>query len=83
MEKKQYWFPVRPARNGWGWGLPLVWQGWLVYAIFFALLIAGPILLAPFGVLALMANGCASGGFLLLMCFWKGEPQSMRDNNSP
>jgi hypothetical protein len=25
------WFPAK--RYGWGWGLPLVWQGWLVYGI--------------------------------------------------
>ncbi len=83
MEQKKYWFPVRPARNGWGWGLPQVWQGWVVYLVFFVLLIGGSILLAPYGELALIANGFASGGFLLAMAFWKGEPLSMRDNSSP
>lgn len=80
---KRYWFPVRPARNGWGWGLPLVWQGWFVLLIFLMLLIGGSVMLASCGVLALIANGFASGAFLLAMLFWKGEQQSMRDNSSP
>ncbi|GAB3465218.1 hypothetical protein GCM10027321_30030 [Massilia terrae] len=83
MATKRYWFPVRPARGGWGWGLPVVWQGWVVYLIFFVLLIGGSIVLSPYGTLAVVANGFVSGGFLLAMAFWKGEPQSMRDDSSP
>ncbi|WP_269146578.1 hypothetical protein [Xanthomonas oryzae] len=30
-DKKDYWFPAKTY--GWGWGLPTVWQGWLVYGI--------------------------------------------------
>ncbi len=26
--EKKYWFPAK--RYGWGWGIPNVWQGWLV-----------------------------------------------------
>jgi len=83
MQEKHYWFPVRPARNGWGWGFPSVWQGWVVLMAFFVLLIGGSIVLAPHGVLGLIANGLVSGGFLLAMAFWKGEPQRMRSNSSP
>jgi hypothetical protein len=82
METKRYWFPVRPSGDGWGWGLPMVWQGWVVYLIFFALLIGGSIVLAPYGILVVAANGFVSGGFLLAVAFWKGEPQIMRDNTS-
>jgi len=78
VENKRYWFPVRPARDGWGWGLPLVWQGWMVYLIFFVLLVGGSIALEKYGVLALIANGFFAGGFMLVMAYWKGEPQSMR-----
>lgn len=83
VEKKRYWFPVRPARNGWGWGLPSVWQGWVAILIFLALLVGGSITLLRFGQLAVIANGFVSGGFLLAILFWKGEPQSIRDNSSP
>jgi hypothetical protein len=61
----------------------LVWEGWAVILIFFVLLFGGSIILAPHGVLALITNGVVAGGFLLAMAFWKGEPQSMRDTNSP
>ncbi|MDP3671979.1 MAG: hypothetical protein Q8R69_20105 [Telluria sp.] len=60
MREKQYWFPARPASNGWkfGWGLPTAWQGWAVYAVFILSLIGGQILLAPFGQLALVTHLC-------------------------
>ncbi|HEY8228854.1 MAG TPA: hypothetical protein VIG31_00195 [Rhodanobacteraceae bacterium] len=28
IQPRQYWFPAK--RYGWGWGLPVVWQGWAV-----------------------------------------------------
>jgi len=31
--KKDIWF--RAKTYGWGWGLPLKWQGWLVYFLYF------------------------------------------------
>ena len=83
MDDQRYWFPVRPARNGWGWGLPLVWQGWAVMVLFFVLLIGGMIILAPYGAFVLAAHGCVSGALLVGVMFWKGEPQRMRDNSSP
>jgi len=83
VNERRYWFPVRPARNGWGWGLPLVWEGWAVLVLFFALLIGGEIALASHGALVLAAWGLLMGALLLAICFWKGEPQSMRDQRSP
>lgn len=38
-EKPAFWFPVK--RYGWGWGLPVRWQGWLVFVLYAALLYAG------------------------------------------
>jgi hypothetical protein len=83
MDTRRYWFPVRPARNGWGWGLPVVWEGWAVLLGYFAVLIGGIILLAPFGELAIIGYSLALGALLLAIFFWKGEPQSMRDESSP
>jgi hypothetical protein len=34
-DTKNYWF--RAQRYGWGWGLPLTWQGWIIviaYTVF-------------------------------------------------
>jgi hypothetical protein len=54
-----------------------------VLAGFFVLLIGGEIALAPHGGLVLAAWGLLMGALLLAICFWKGEPQSMRDEGSP
>jgi hypothetical protein len=32
QSESNYWFPA--GRYGWGWGLPVRWQGWLVLAAF-------------------------------------------------
>ena len=78
MDEKRYWFPVRPAGNGWGWGLPRVWQGWAVLLAFLVLLIGGVIVLAPHGQLAIIAYGCFLGVLLAAVAAWKGEPESLR-----
>jgi len=31
-QEQNYWFPAK--RYGWGWGIPVTWQGWAVMAIF-------------------------------------------------
>lgn len=33
--ERHFWFPAK--RIGWGWGPPVTWQGWLVVAIYLAL----------------------------------------------
>jgi hypothetical protein len=83
MDKRRYWFPVKPARNGWGWGLPVAWQGWAVFLGYFLVLIGGITVLARFGVLVIIGYSLVLGALLLGIFFWKGEPQSMRDDSSP
>jgi hypothetical protein len=34
-----FWFPAKTY--GWGWGLPVRWQGWLVIAAYFLLQYVG------------------------------------------
>jgi hypothetical protein len=71
------WFPAK--RYGWGWGLPVCWQGWAVLFGFFALLGAGFIFLPPrqysleFNVYAV-----ALAGVLVFVCYLKGEPPKWR-----
>ena len=38
QEHNKFWFPAKSY--GWGWGLPVKWQGWLVLATWFASLYA-------------------------------------------
>jgi len=82
MSEKHYWFPVRPARNGWGWGLPVAWQGWVVYLAFFALLIGGMIVISAYGIIPTLAFAGCWGGAFTAVVIWKGEPQRMRDDSS-
>jgi hypothetical protein len=73
----EYWFPAK--KYGLGWGLPLVWQGWVVLAAFVLLVALGIFVLVPhvgpelfvpyFGVLCV---GLVAAGWL------KGEPLSRR-----
>lgn len=32
--ERKYWFPAK--RYGWGWGLPVRWQGWVCLAAYMA-----------------------------------------------
>jgi hypothetical protein len=34
-----FWFPAK--KYGWGWGLPVAWQGWVVLGLYLALVLAG------------------------------------------
>lgn len=42
-----FWFGVK--RYGYGWGLPVRWQGWLVLAAYFVLLFGGIYYFKPRG----------------------------------
>lgn len=37
--RKRYWFPAK--EYGYGWGLPVTWQGWLVIVAYLVLIAAG------------------------------------------
>ncbi len=75
--ERQYWFPAK--RHGWGWGLPTMWQGWLVLVIFFLLVIVGALAILPgyghgifFAYIALLV------GLLMVVCWLSGEPPRWR-----
>ena len=71
---QKYWFAAKPPGYGWGWGQPLTWQGSLVYAAFFILLIGGGILITPYGVHYFIALTFTLAGLLIFICSRKGEP---------
>ena len=83
MKDDAYWFPVRPASHGWGWGTPRVWQGWVAWAILFAMLTGGVVVLQPYGALAMVAGLCVWLALFFGLMFWKGEPQSLRHRRLP
>ncbi len=81
-EHRKYWFAAK--RYGYGWGLPLCWQGWVVYALFLGGLVADSLIFSParrmgrfqLGVLLLAAA-------LVAVCLRKGEPARWRWGNGP
>lgn len=77
MTGRTYWFPAK--RYGWGWGPPVVWQGWLVLGTY--------VLLAAAGVARFQLPSALTGYLLYLgvitaafigACYWKGEPPKWR-----
>lgn len=73
----EYWFPAK--RYGWGWGLPIRWQGWIVMIVYVALLALDAYAflraqhLVMFFVVAVLLNF-----ILVLICWLKGEPPRWR-----
>ena len=74
-DSKNYWFPAKTY--GWGWGLPSVWQGWLVYGIAAALLVADFFLFPPVAnMLIFQVYTWSVVAVLIAVCWLKGEPPS-------
>lgn len=67
------WFPAK--RYGWGWGLPIRWQGWLAFVGYLGLVTLGAATLPVPGFILFAA--ALSGGFVLV-CWWKGESPRWR-----
>ncbi len=76
-DNKNYWFPARTY--GWGWGLPNVWQGWLVYGIAAALFVASFFLFPPVAnPLIFQVYTWSVVAVLVAVCWLKGEPPRWR-----
>jgi branched-subunit amino acid ABC-type transport system permease component len=73
---KKYWF--RAKRYGWGWGLPLTWQGWVVFVVWFAVLICAIRYLIPRRPTAFLICTLGMSLLLLAICYEKGEPARWR-----
>ena len=73
----RYWFAAK--RYGWGWGLPLAWQGWLIYIGWFVVFFGG---LAALGLRRLPVPHLIFTLVMVLVlfavCSWKGEPPRWR-----
>lgn len=77
MQKDDYWFPAR--RYGWGWGLPVRWQGWLVYGAAVLLLVSVFFVFPPTVDLVPFLIGTWSVILVLVaICSLKGDPARWR-----
>ncbi len=73
----RYWFAAK--RYGWGWGPPFTWEGWVVLAVFIALVAIGPSIVSPArhpGRFAVYVAVLCVG--LVSVCRAKGEPNRWR-----
>ena len=76
-QKPKYWFPAK--RYGWGWGLPNTWQGWVVIAVWLAILYPTTMwLLARNQTGLFVAFMLAMIAVLTLIGYLKGEPPRWR-----
>ncbi|MCV2353464.1 hypothetical protein LNV09_04745 [Paucibacter sp. B2R-40] len=72
LKKQNTWFPAK--RYGWGWGLPVRWQGWLVLSAYAALMVLAAALLSPERQpLSYVACVTVLTALLMLICWRKGE----------
>ena len=78
-DEQEYWFRAR--RYGWGWGLPITWQGWTVLGLWVGALILGRRYLIPHNMFAHLAFAFAMGFLLLSICYKKGAPPGWRFGN--
>ncbi|HEX4086889.1 MAG TPA: hypothetical protein VHY22_18385 [Chthoniobacteraceae bacterium] len=73
--EKKIWFPAK--RYGWGWGPPACWQGWVVMAVWVAVLITGEFYFKP-NRPEIFAFVCVMVVILIGICYWKGEKPRWR-----
>ena len=75
LPKDKAWFAAKTY--GWGWGLPMRWQGWAVM-IGFVIAIVGGSPLVKKGAVFFVGYCVALGAVLIAICFWKGEAPRWR-----
>ena len=79
---RRYWFPAK--KYGWGWGMPTMWQGWLVLTAFIALLYGGlhfiDVQSQPRAFLLYIS---ALSAALVTVCWLTGAPPRWRWGDKP
>jgi hypothetical protein len=76
---QKYWF--RAKRYGWGWGLPITWQGWAVFIAWLIVFSSGVYYFAARRSLLHLAFAAVMVSLLMVICYWKGEPPRWRFGN--
>jgi len=75
----RYWF--RAKRYGLGWGLPLAWQGWVIFLSWLLIFPVGLVFLTPANQPRRLLFILAMVALLLVIVYWKGDPRGRRWNN--
>lgn len=75
--ERKYWFPAK--RYGWGWGLPVSWQGWICLAIYAVGISWAIHFFRPTREPGLFAASITLLTLILIgVCLLKGEPPGWR-----
>jgi hypothetical protein len=72
----RYWFPAK--RYGWGWGFPITWRGWAIFAAFLVLLGVGVAMILRHSVAEFIVYVVVLVALFTGVCWWKGEPPRWR-----
>lgn len=71
-----FWFPAK--RYGWGWGLPVRWEGWLTFAVWLFVVCAAGWAFMPHRPAMFLATTTVATALLTGICYLKGEPPGWR-----
>jgi hypothetical protein len=71
FSERPIWFAAK--RYGWGWGLPVAWQGWVVLLVWMAMVIGIAPILAGRHRIVFGIFTAAMVAALLGICYLKGE----------
>lgn len=75
--QRAYWFPAKTY--GWGWGLPVTWQGWLVLLTYtLSMIIAGVVFPPATQNMAFITCVAGLSLVLVVICWLTGEPPRWR-----
>ena len=74
---KNYWF--RAMRYGWGWGVPMTWQGWAIFITYIGSIVAIIYIFPPDKNKAIFICLIVILTLVLIVIYWiKGEPLRWR-----
>lgn len=74
--KKKIWFPAK--QYGWGWGIPLCWEGWLTMSIFYILVGSAAFHWLPQHPKHFVLSCIILTLLLMAVCYLKGEEPRWR-----
>jgi hypothetical protein len=78
QEEKEIWFPAK--KYGYGWGLPITWQGWVFSLSYLLLIVGGSFTLtdSPRSTIFFLSFALILSILFIFICFLKGEKPQWR-----
>lgn len=74
---KKFWFPAK--KYGWGWGFPVVWQGWVTLSVYILSIIILSLKFKPSqSPLGFILSIIMATLFFISICLIKGERPEWR-----